>query len=64
VAGLSPREREIPELVAAGLPNNQIAARVSLTDGTLRWHLHRVYHKLLVRSRTKAALKFLSAKSE
>jgi DNA-binding NarL/FixJ family response regulator len=64
VEGLSPREREILELVAAGLPNKQIAARVGLTDGTVRWHLRNVYHKLHVRSRTEAALKFLSAKSE
>jgi DNA-binding NarL/FixJ family response regulator len=64
VEGLSPREREILELVAAGLPNKQIAARVGLTDGTVRWHLRHVYHKLHVRSRTEAALKYLSAKSE
>ena len=64
VEGLSPREREILELLAAGLPNKQIAARVGLTDGTVRWHLRHVYHKLHVRSRTEAALKFLTAKSE
>ena len=64
VEGLSPREREILELVAAGLPNKQIAARVGLTDGTVRWHLRHVYNKLHVRSRTEAALKYLSAKSE
>ncbi len=64
VEGLSPREREILELVAAGLPNKQIASRVGLTDGTVRWHLRHVYHKLHVRSRTEAALKFLTARAE
>jgi DNA-binding NarL/FixJ family response regulator len=64
VEGLSPREREILELVAAGMPNKEIASRVSLTDGTVRWHLRHVYNKLHVRSRTEAALKFLTAKSE
>jgi DNA-binding NarL/FixJ family response regulator len=64
VEGLSPREREILELLAAGLPNKQIAARVGLTDGTVRWHLRHVYHKLHVRSRTEAALKFLTATTE
>jgi DNA-binding NarL/FixJ family response regulator len=64
VEGLSPREREILELLATGFPNKQIAARVGLTDGTVRWHLRHVYHKLHVRSRTEAALKFLSAKAE
>jgi DNA-binding NarL/FixJ family response regulator len=63
VEGLSPREREILELLAAGLPNKQIAARVGLTDGTVRWHLRHVYHKLHVRSRTEAALKFLTART-
>jgi DNA-binding NarL/FixJ family response regulator len=62
--GLSPREREILELLAAGFPNKQIAARVGLTNGTVRWHLRHVYHKLHVRSRTEAALKFISAKTE
>lgn len=64
VEGLSPREREILELLATGFPNKQIAARVGLIDGTVRWHLRHVYHKLHVRSRTEAALKFLSAKAE
>lgn len=63
VEGLSPREREILELLADGFPNKQIADRVGLTDGTVRWHLRHVYHKLHVRSRTEAALKFRSAKS-
>lgn len=64
VEDLSPREREILELLAEGFPNKQIAARVGLTDGTVRWHLRHVYHKLHVRSRTEATLKFLSTKSE
>jgi len=64
VEGLSQREREILELVAAGLPNKLIAARLGLTDGTVRWHLRHVYHKLHVRSRTQATRKFLEAKAE
>ena len=64
VEGLSQREREILELLAAGFPNKKIAAHVGLTDGTVRWHLRHVYHKLHVRSRTEAVLKFLWAKAE
>jgi DNA-binding NarL/FixJ family response regulator len=60
---LSPREREILELLAAGFPNKQIAERLGLTDGTVRWHLRHVYHKLHVRSRTEAALKFRSSQT-
>jgi len=62
VEELSPREREILELVASGFPNKQIADRLGLTDGTVRWHLRHVYNKLHVRSRTEAALKFRSNK--
>jgi DNA-binding NarL/FixJ family response regulator len=60
VEELSPREREILELLASGFPNKQIADRLGLTDGTVRWHLRHVYNKLHVRSRTEAALKFHS----
>ena len=62
VEDLSPREREILELLAAGRSNKEIADRLGLTDGTVRWHLRHVYNKLHVRSRTEAALKFRSAK--
>jgi len=64
VEDLSPREREILELLAEGFPNKQIAERVGIADGTVRWHLRHVYHKLHVRSRTEAALKFRSSKGE
>jgi DNA-binding NarL/FixJ family response regulator len=62
VEGLSPREREILELLAQGFPNKEIAHRVGVSDGTVRWHLRHVYDKLHVRSRTEAALKFRSIK--
>src|SRR5215472_18467453 len=58
VEGLSPREQEILELLSAGFANKEIAERVGVSDGTVRWHLRHVYHKLHVRSRTEAALKF------
>ena len=63
VEELSPREREILELLADGFPNKIIANRLGLTDGTVRWHLRHVYNKLHVRSRTEAALKFRSART-
>lgn len=63
VEELSPRERDILELLAEGYPNKLIADRLGLTDGTVRWHLRHVYHKLHVRSRTEAALKFRSVKT-
>jgi len=64
VEDLSPRERAILELLAEGHPNKQIADRMGVADGTVRWHLRHVYHKLHVRSRTEAALKYRSAQAE
>ncbi len=63
VETLSPREIEILELVAQGFPNKEIARRVGLTHGTVRWHLQNVYQKLHVRSRTEATVKFYTGKS-
>jgi DNA-binding NarL/FixJ family response regulator len=63
VEDLSPREREILELLAQGFPNKEIAHHVGVSDGTVRWHLRHVYDKLHVRSRTEAVLKFRSVKT-
>jgi DNA-binding NarL/FixJ family response regulator len=62
VEELSPREREILELLAQGFANKEIARRLGVNDGTVRWHLSHVYDKLHVRSRTEAALKFQSTR--
>lgn len=64
VEDLSPREREILKLLAEGFSNKEIASRMGVTDGTVRWHLLHVYHKLHVRSRTEAALKYRSTRKE
>jgi DNA-binding CsgD family transcriptional regulator len=53
--GLSPREREIAQLVAAGHSNKQIAATLHLSEKTVRNTLTRVYAKLEIRSRTQLA---------
>jgi DNA-binding NarL/FixJ family response regulator len=50
--------------LAEGLSNKQIADRMGIADGTVRWHLRHIYHKLHVRSRTEAAIKFRSARAE
>ncbi|HLT05442.1 MAG TPA: LuxR C-terminal-related transcriptional regulator [Pseudomonas sp.] len=51
------REREILRLVAAGLSNRDIAQAVHLSEATIKWHLHNLFAKLGVRSRTQAVLK-------
>ncbi len=55
---LSTREREILELIIAGLSNKEIAGRLSVSVLTLRWHLKQIYKKLHVHSRVEVVLKF------
>jgi DNA-binding NarL/FixJ family response regulator len=64
VDNLSPREREILDLLTQGFPDKEIADRIGVKHGTVRWHLQHVYEKLHVRSRTEAAMKFRSAQAE
>ncbi|HVU34437.1 MAG TPA: response regulator transcription factor [Opitutaceae bacterium] len=54
---LSPREREVLELVAQGFSNKDIASRLCISVDAIRWHLKNTYHKLHVNTRTQAALK-------
>ena len=56
---LSVRELEILLLAARRLSNRQIAARVNLTEGTVKRHLSNSYHKMGVGSRGEAARKAL-----
>lgn len=56
LAALSDRERAITALVQRGLRNKEIAAELGLTEGTVKVHLHKIFHKLDVRSRTELIL--------
>lgn len=58
---LSARESEILALLAEGLPNKQISARLAISPATVRTHLMHIYKKLDVHCRTEAAAKFLRA---
>jgi DNA-binding NarL/FixJ family response regulator len=53
--GLTPGERRVAELAAAGLSNKQVAARLYLSDRTVEAHLSRAYAKLGVGSRAQLA---------
>jgi len=53
-AALSPRERQVLRLVAAGSTNRDIAARLSIGDETVKTLLSRIFAKLGVRRRAEA----------
>ena len=52
--GLTAREREILEPVAQGLDNNEIAARLKISEKTVRNHVSTIFSKLGVNSRAQA----------
>ena len=51
---LTPRERAVLQLVAAGLTNKQIAAQLMISPFTVNMHLRAIYGKLAVTSRAAA----------
>jgi len=48
---LTPREIEVVQMVAEGLRNKEIARRLTVTEGTVKVHLHHIYSKLGVDGR-------------
>ena len=54
-ATLTPREREVLELIGLGLSNHEIASRLVIEVGTVKNHVHRMLRKLGVSSRQDAA---------
>ncbi len=53
---LTKRECDVLALVAQGKRNRQIAQALTITEGTVEVHLHNIFQKLHVSTRTQAAL--------
>lgn len=56
-ADLTPRQRQLLDLVAAGYTNAQIARRLGIAEGTVRKHMENIHRKLQVPSRTAAVVR-------
>jgi DNA-binding CsgD family transcriptional regulator len=52
--GITPRELEILESIAAGLSNREIAERLFVSENTVKTHAARLFDKLSARRRTQA----------
>jgi ATP/maltotriose-dependent transcriptional regulator MalT len=52
--GITPREHEVLQLIAAGLSNREIAERLFVSENTVKTHASRLLDKLHARRRTEA----------
>ena len=53
---LTPRERDVLQLLTRGASNRDIAQSLGLTERTVKGYLTQIFEKLDVRDRTQAAL--------
>ena len=57
---LTPRERQVIQLVAAGMTNLEVGNLLSMSVETARWHTKNALHKLGVRNRAELAARWRS----
>jgi len=56
-ATLTPREQEVLQLMAEGLPNKTIGARLNISANTVKFHINAILSKLDAQSRTEAVVR-------
>jgi DNA-binding NarL/FixJ family response regulator len=54
---LTPREQEVLQLLAEGLPNKVIAQRLTISEHTVKFHINAILGKLGAQSRTDAVVR-------
>jgi|SRR5688572_6408103 len=59
VAELTPREMQVLQLLASGLPNREIADRLGISEHTIKFHIASILGKLQASSRTEAVTRGL-----
>lgn len=57
VEPLTPRELEVLRLLAEGLANKAVAARLEVSENTVKFHVNAIFGKLGVQSRTEAVVR-------
>lgn len=57
IEDLTPREQEVLQLLAEGLPNKSIARRLDISDHTVKFHVNAIMTKLNAQSRTEAVVR-------
>lgn len=60
LARLTPREKDVLDQLARGFGYKEVADNLHIGTGTLQTHVHNIYEKLQVHSRTEAVVKYLS----
>ena len=53
---MTPRERELLELMVKGLSNKEMAQALALSENTVKYHVKHILQKLGVQNRTEAAV--------
>ena len=56
LSGLTPRELEVPRLLARGLSNAELAEQLTLSEATIKTHVTRILTKLQIRDRVQAVV--------